>query len=187
MELRKIYTDKDPCLRKISNEVTLPLSNEDLETANYLLEHLKFAANPINAEKYNLEPGVGLAAPQIGVNKRMFAIYIEYRNEKDELEDTLELILINPKIIAHSLRKSYLKGGEGCLSVPERKEGYVPRYADITISAYSLTHKDFIKMKLRGYEAIVFQHEYDHLDAILYYDHINKNNPYTKIEGALEI
>ena len=85
------------------------------------------------------------------------------------------------------MRKAYLKGGEGCLSVDNEKEGFVPRCANITIEAYDYVTKTILTKKLRGYIAIVVQHEYDHLDGILFYDRINKDEPFQRIPDALEI
>ncbi|WP_204171076.1 peptide deformylase, partial [Staphylococcus sp. GDY8P97P] len=74
-------------------------------------------------KKYKLRSGVGLAAPQINVSKKMLAVYIQ----DDGKGNQIELQLINPKIVSHSVQKAYLNGGEGCLSVDEAKPGLVHR------------------------------------------------------------
>ena len=140
---RKIVKDTDPKLREKSLNVELPLSKEDEELCEYLIEHLRVSQDEELSVKYNLRPGVGIAAPQVGEQKRIFAV----RLEEDE-DKVLEMVLINPKIIAYSVMKACLQGGEGCLSVEKDYEGYVYR-----------------------------QHEMDHFDGVLYYDHINKENP----------
>ncbi|MGL5020660.1 MAG: peptide deformylase, partial [Mycoplasmatales bacterium] len=71
----------------------------------------------------------------------------------------------------------YLEGGEACLSVAEKKEGFVHRFASIKIrytdiKGHTKTHEAF------DFEAIVIQHELDHLDGILFYDRINKEDPF---------
>jgi len=186
MELRKIVNDKEKSLRKKSELVSFPLSKEDEETAKYLKDYLVFADSRENQEKYQVRAGVGLAAPQIGVNKKMVCIYINYYKD-DKVVRTTTYTLINPKIISHSVQNAYLLTGEGCLSVNEEHEGYVIRYASITVEAYDYEKKENVTLKLRGYEAIVLQHELDHLDGVLFYDRINKKEPFKKIEGAMEL
>ena len=95
--------------------------------------------------------------------------------------------LVNPKIISTSVAKCYLAGGEGCLSVEDMHQGYVKRYLRIKMKAYDHISKQDVLLSLRGYVAIVLQHEYDHLFGTLYYDHINKNNPTDTSDGAVEI
>src|SRR5699024_9975432 len=85
--------------------------------------------------------------------------------------------LINPKIISHSVEQAYLGGGEGCLSVDEDIEGYVIRNKRITVRAYDINGEQ-VKIRLRGYTAIVDKHEIDHLNAIMLYDHINSDKPF---------
>ena len=87
----------------------------------------------------------------------------------------LSIIAINPKIVSHSVEKTYLASGEGCLSVDRDVEGYVPRYARITIKAFDLEGNEF-KKRLKGLAAIAFQHELDHLNGVMFYDHIDKNH-----------
>lgn len=188
MKIMKIVKDTEKSLRKPSVEVPEPFSKEDIDLALYLHNHLVFAEDEENQKKYGLRAGVGLAAPQVGVNKRIIAVYINYNGHENKEEDyKTEYALINPKIVAHSVRNAYLLGGEGCLSVENEHLGYVPRFANITVTGYDCLTKQYINIKFRGYEAIVFQHEIDHLDGILFYDHINKENPFQKIDKALEI
>lgn len=92
----------------------------------------------------------------------------------------------NPKIISHSVEKAYLVSGEGCLSVDEDIPGYVPRYARITVEAYDEEGKK-LRLRLKEYAAIVFQHEIDHLNGILFYDHIDKENPFKPIDNAIPV
>lgn len=187
MELRRIVTDKEKRLRNKCKKVAFPYSSKDIDDCKYLLDYLIFADKEENQQKYNIRAGVGLAAPQIGIEKRMIAVYIPIYDEENNIKDYEKYALINPEIVNRSVRKAYLLGGEGCLSVNEEHPGYAIRNATITVKGYDcLANKD-IEIKLRGYEAIVFQHELDHLDGILFYDRINKDNPLEKIPGALEI
>lgn len=186
-KLRPIIKDPDPRLRKKCVDVVLPLSEKDEEIIQYLYAYLVFSSKKENQEKFNLTPGVGLAAPQIGVNKNMFALYITQEDETGKVVAETSYAFINPKIIAESTRKAYLLGGEGCLSVNEAHQGYVPRAAIVQIEGYDYLTKQNVIVKFRGYEAIVFQHELDHLNGVLYYDRINKADPFKKIDDAQEI
>jgi peptide deformylase len=86
--------------------------------------------------------------------------------------------LANPKIISYSQGFTYLEGGEGCLSVPKSHKGIVPRRAKVIVEAIDLLDNNkVIKIKASGILAINLQHELDHLEGILYYDHINKKDP----------
>lgn len=183
LELRKIIKENNPILRKKSVDVTFPLSEEDTATIEYLSAHLEFAADEENCKKYGLRAGVGLAAPQIGVNKRMVAVRIDMLDKNDEIV-TKRYAFINPKIISHSMNKTALRGGEGCLSVDNDREGYVYRYSFVTVQAYNYLTKENVKIKFRGYDAIVIQHELDHLEGTLYFDHINKKKPFEEIPGS---
>lgn len=183
IQLRKIIKENDPILRKKSVDVSFPLSEEDISTIEYLSEYLEFASVEENCEKYGLRAGVGLAAPQIGVNKKMVAIRIDMFDKNDKLI-TKRYAFINPKIVSHSTSKTALRSGEGCLSVDNDREGYVYRHSFVTVQAYNYLTKENVRIKFRGYEAIVVQHELDHLEGILYFDHINKTKPFDEIQGA---
>ena len=189
--LRKIIDEsnkkENKILRAKSIPVSFPMSEEDKETAQYLIDHLEFASDPENEEKYHVRPGVGLAAPQIAVNKRMVGIYIENYDKDGNFTGAIKHVLVNPEIISHSAKVAYLKGGEGCLSVKQDREGFVPRHYFVTVKAFDyLTGEEIVK-KFRGFEAIVVQHEIDHLDGVLYIDRINKKQPWAHIDGAIEL
>ena len=86
-------------------------------------------------------------------------------------------VVVNPKIPSTSTEKIYVEDGEGCLSINRSTEGIVPRFARITVEGYD-TKGNKIKLRLREDLAIAFQHEIDHLNGILFIDHIDKNNPF---------
>ncbi|KZB91316.1 peptide deformylase [Priestia flexa] len=174
----KIIRDGHPTLRKVAQEVKLPATAEDKETLRQLLEYVQNSQDPEIAAKYNLRPGIGLAAPQINVSKRMIAI-----QAPDERGNVQSYALFNPKIVSHSVEKTYLTSGEGCLSVDEEIPGYVPRYARITVKGTTLEGEE-VKIRLKGLLAVVFQHEIDHLDGVMFYDHINKAEPFKEPENA---
>ena len=156
-------------LHEISKPVELPLSDEDRNTLLEMFMYLINSQNPEKAKELNLRPGVGLAAPQIGVNKCMFAVFAE--NEEGKL---FTLLVVNPKIIQKSKELTYLPGGEGCLSVDRQTCGITPRHKTIKVDCHlynlktqKLEHKIF---SLKDYIAIVFQHEFDHLLGTLFVD-----------------
>ncbi|WP_207308560.1 peptide deformylase [Bacillus timonensis] len=175
-----IIREGHPTLRQMAKEVTLPPSAEDRKTLEELLQYVKNSQDPEMAEKYGLRPGIGLAAPQINVSKRMIAVHLR---EDDVL---YSFALFNPKIISHSVKKSYLTAGEGCLSVDRAVPGYVPRYAKIKVKGTNLDGEETI-VELKGLPAICFQHEIDHLNGVMFYDHIDMENPFAEPENAIPI
>ncbi|MER2171672.1 MAG: peptide deformylase [Psychrobacillus psychrodurans] len=177
--MNNIVRDGHPSLRKKTEEITFPLSEEDLNLANELLEYVINSQDDEMVEKYKIRPGIGIAAPQVNANKRMFALHLE-----DENNEEVSFVAVNPKIISHSVEKTYISAGEGCLSVDEVIEGYVPRYARITATGFYPDGTPF-KKRLKGLAAIAFQHELDHLNGIMFYDHINKENPYAPIPDSV--
>ena len=137
-----------------------------------MIEYLRNSQIEELAEKYDLRPGMGMAAIQLGVAKRYFVVVDEVSEGVFE-----DYILINPKIISNSVEKIYVELGEGCLSVNRPVEGIVPRYARVTVEAYDLEGRK-IHVRAREELAIAMQHELDHLNGIMFNDHIDKNNPY---------
>lgn len=172
-----IVLDPDPILRAKAEDVALPLSDEDKTTLLDMLQYVRDSKDDELSEKYNLQPAVGIAAPQIGISKKMTAISVEHLNEDDEIE-VEEYALVNPRIIAHSEKQTAINDGEGCLSIQEVHEGLVPRFQRVRIKAYDLLQDKEVTLQFTNFMAIVVQHEIDHLHGILFYDHINKDNPW---------
>ncbi|MFC4735458.1 peptide deformylase [Bacillus daqingensis] len=166
--MKDIIREGHSVLREKAAEVAMPPSKEDQEMMDAMMTFLRNSQDPETAEKYELRAGVGLAAPQINVSKRIIAV--RTANENDEPR---EFALFNPKIVSHSAETAYLESGEGCLSVDRNVEGIVPRYARIKVDAFD-RNGDKLKLRFRGYEAIVVQHELDHLDGIMFYDRIEE-------------
>ncbi len=175
----QIVREGHPALRKRAEEVKFPLSEADRQLHEELLEYVKNSQDPDLSIKYGLRPGIGLAAPQVNQSKRMFALHIP-----DTEKATISFVAINPKIVSHSVEMTYIASGEGCLSVDREVEGYVPRYSRITVKAKDADGKEF-KKRLKGLAAIAFQHELDHLNGIMFYDHIDPQAPYKEIPGAI--
>ncbi|WP_217585732.1 peptide deformylase [Lentibacillus saliphilus] len=176
-----IVSEGHAALRHVAKNVDVPLSDDDKQLLESMMTFLVNSQDEDIAKKYHLRSGVGLAAPQLGIEKRLIAVHFtDAKNREYSYQ------LANPKIVSHSVEKAYLAGGEGCLSVDRAVEGYVPRYARITVKAFNELGKP-VKLRLRDYAAIVVQHEIDHLDGIMFYDHIHKDNPFHVPEGAREI
>lgn len=151
MAIRKIRTDEDPILRKKSKTVT-----------NYN-DRLKVLIDDM-FETMDLAPGVGLAAPQIGILKRI--IVVDNREEdNDEGEEPMRFYMINPEIIEKDGEEVSM---EGCLSVPG-KQGTVKRAKHIKVKYNDLEGKENL-MEAEDFLARIIQHETDHLDGILYTD-----------------
>jgi len=181
LSMQNFVYDGHPILRQVAKEVKIPLSDEDKEIMRLILEYIKNSQNEKLAKKYKLREGIGLAAPQIGLDKRIFAIHVE-----DEDGVLHSHMLANPKLVSHSEDLIYLPGGEGCLSVKEEIEGIVPRYRRVKITGYN-ENSELIEIKANGFIAIVLQHEYDHLNGKMFYDHINPQFPHIPPTGAVSI
>ena len=170
---KDIVKEGNQILKNVSAKVSLPLSSADLACARGLHEYMIVSEVDALVKKYKIKPGVGLAAPQVGCNKRMFAM--NCNDFLDENNTKYMFTWINPQIIAKSKEMVYLPDGEGCLSVDRDTHGLVtPRHLKIKVKGavldYNTNKLKNITMTLFGYPAIVFQHEYDHLDGILYTD-----------------
>ena len=180
----KIVKDSNPSLREKSEEVK-EITPELIEFVNQMHDYLVASQDEVISKKHNLREGVGLAAPQVGRNIKALVVYFEEQTE--EGSRIIDHRLINPRIILESVKEVYLSGGEGCLSVDNPHEGYVYRHNKIQVKAFNVkTQKEEI-ITARGYEAIVLQHEIDHLNGVLYYDHIDKKNPFIQKEDAIRL
>jgi peptide deformylase len=135
-----------------------PLLREKAMTVNKVDDEIRELVNNMIETMY-AEGGVGLAAPQVGISKRIVVI----DNEEKEV-----LVLINPVIIK---REGEIKEEEGCLSIPGVYSP-VRRSSLITVEALDLNEKK-IQITKEGFLAIVLQHEIDHLDGYLFIDRIS--------------
>src|SRR5690554_3695077 len=126
--MKDIIKEGHPNLNKVSSPILFPLSKDDILLGKKLLRFVINSQNEELAKKYSLRPSVGIAAVQVNVLKRMFAINVV------DFDDTLySYIFINPEIISHSKETTYLPTGEGCLSVDRETNGLTPRYHQIKI------------------------------------------------------
>lgn len=171
--MEDITRDGAPVLRQKAATVTFPLSAEDQKLAHDMMEYLIISQDEEQNEEYHLRPGVGLAAPQVGVGRAMAAVLVPGADD----EILFKEVLINPKILSHSVQPAALAEGEGCLSVDKEVPGYVVRHDRITLR-YQNTAGETKKIRLKDYPAIVCQHEIDHLNGILFYDRIDEKDPF---------
>lgn len=172
LKTKDILDEKDKRLRQVSKEVEFPLTKKDRELIDTMIEYLHNSQIEELAEQYDLRPGMGLSAIQLGVAKRYFVVVHEYEEGKFD-----NYIVINPKIISNSVEKIYVTDGEGCLSVNRPVPGIIPRYARVTIEGYDMEGRK-IHIRAREDLAICFQHEMDHLNGVLFVDHIDPKNPF---------
>ena len=169
---KDIIDEYDKRIRLISKEVTFPLDDKTKKVIKDSLEMLRLSQIEEEAEKYDLRPGMGLSLIQLGIAKRIFVIC--YEVDDGEFED---YVVINPKILTESEEMIYVEEGEGCLSINRPIDGIVPRHARIKVEYYD-ENGNKINKRFREELAVVFQHELDHLNGKLFYDRIDKKNPY---------
>jgi peptide deformylase len=151
MAIRKILTEPDPFLRQISRDVE-KVDNKIRKLMDDMLETM-YAA-----------PGIGLAAIQIGVPKRVIVIDLSKEEEKKPM------YFVNPKLIVKSKNNSTYE--EGCLSVPGQfAEVDRPDECHVSYLDYNGEEKE---MKAKGLIATCIQHEMDHLEGILFIDYLSK-------------
>ena len=144
----KIYPD--PVLFEDCEEVSV-INDDFIAKVNEMIETMR------NAD------GIGLAAPQVGILGRFF-VCLDFSTE----ERLDSLVLINPVITE---KKGRVESKEGCLSIPGFYE-YVYRYEEIEVKALDLKGKEIVYCPT-GLQSVVFQHEYDHLDGILFPERMN--------------
>lgn len=148
--IRTILTYPDPELKKRSLPVTV-ITDKTRELARDMAETMYDA------------PGVGLAAPQIGVHQRIIVIDVSGKDETPEL-----IVAINPEIV-HAEGEAFEE--EGCLSVPKFSAN-VRRHARIVVKALNLDGEE-VTFRADDLLSIAFQHEIDHLDGVLFIDHLS--------------
>ena len=169
-----ILDEKEKSLREISKDVIFPLTKDEKKLIQRIIDELTYSQIEEYSKKYDLRPGMGLAFPQLGINKRIIVIV----HEVDEgVFDNY--VVINPKIVSNSTEMIAAEAGEGCLSVNREVEGHVKRYARVTVEGFD-ENGNKIKVRAREELSIAFQHEIDHLNGILFYDRIDKNKPFYK-------
>lgn len=160
--MAKLVAENHPALHSIAVEVT----KEEIKdgTLAKIVKNMREALRSYNASGFI---GVAIAAPQIGVPKRIFIV----EDQSDGRDDPLPtLVAVNPTILKSS--KKTIELGEGCLSVPDHY-GTVVRSTNVTMQAIDENGKKF-ERGAGGLLAQIFQHECDHLDGILFVDRAEK-------------
>jgi len=153
MALREVLKFPDKRLREISTPIE-KITDEIRELARDMLDVM-----------YD-EPGIGLAAPQVGEAVRLIVVDTEWTAEDAEQNP---LVLVNPEILERSGQISWT---EGCLSVPDF-EADVDRAAQVRLRAVNLEGED-LEIDATELQAVCFQHEIDHLDGVLFIDRISR-------------
>ncbi|EFX37912.1 MULTISPECIES: peptide deformylase [Streptococcus] len=188
IDMDDIIREGNPTLRAVAEDVTFPLSDQEIILGEKMMQFLHHSQDPIMAEKLGLRGGVGLAAPQLDISKRIIAVLVPNPEDADgnppKEAYSLQEVMYNPKVVAHSVQDAALGDGEGCLSVDRNVPGYVVRHARVTVE-YFTKDGEKKRIKLKGYNSIVVQHEIDHTNGIMFYDRINPNNPFEIKEGLL--
>lgn len=153
----RILTIESEADLEVLRSSSVDFSTADLATAEYS----KLAGKMVKTLE-NTDGGVGIAAPQVGINRRVVAVQ---RVDKEG-----EPIEVYANIVIEQMRGALEPGPEGCLSVPDRR-GDVLRYQDISIRYTDVSGK-MVREDVSGFAAVIFQHETDHLDGVLYIDRI---------------
>ena len=188
IDMDDIIREGNPTLRAVAEDVTFPLSDQEIILGEKMMQFLHHSQDPVMAEKLGLRGGVGLAAPQLDISKRIIAVLVPNPEDADgnppKEAYSLQEVMYKPKVVAHSVQDAALGDGEGCLSVDRNVPGYVVRHARVTVE-YFTKDGEKKRIKLKGYNSIVVQHEIDHTNGIMFYDRINPNNPFEIKEGLL--
>lgn len=116
--------------------------------------------------------GVGIAAPQVCESYRLFIVASRPNPRYPNAPEMEPTAMINPRIIAHSTE--VVKGWEGCLSIPGIR-GLVPRYQAIEVE-YTTRDGELHRQELTDFVARIFQHEYDHLEGIVFLDRVESTH-----------
>jgi peptide deformylase len=133
-----------------------------------------FRSRLLATVKDTLNPGVGIAAPQVGIGLRM--IYVKRFDKENKPFE----VYYNPEIEVYS--DSTQTGNEGCLSIPGYRGG-VERSHSIKLSYLDSTGKHQNE-EINGFTSVIFQHEIDHINGVLYYDHIPGGYTALEIDDA---
>lgn len=167
------WTDRERMIISLSDSVmfvtTLPQDSVQLRTPSIDVEAGQLQSEELKSLMAKMlrtvtdpsQDGVGIAAPQVGINRRI--IWVQRLDKEDEPFECYVNIRVD------SLYGETTHGREGCLSVPGYS-GFVPRKTDVIISYADLESGETKKEHVNGYTAIIFQHECDHLEGILYVD-----------------
>ena len=194
IDMDDIVREGFPTLRQVADDVTFPLSDEDIILGEKMMDFLRNSQDPITAEKMGLRGGVGLASNQLGLLKKVIAVLVPNEPELDDEGNEIppksaykmQEVMYNAKVVSHSVQDAALEVGEGCLSVDREVPGLVVRHARVTVEYFN---KDGEKKKIRlkNFESMCVQHEIDHTNGVMFYDHIDPKQPWAVKDGMLVI
>jgi N-formylmethionyl-tRNA deformylase len=168
-DVMRILSVDNPEDLKILRHETYYFNVPDINSPEYRTLTIKL----VNTLEACGEGAVGLAAPQVGVSRNLIAV--------KRLDKEGEPIEVYPDIEIEEVRGEMEAGSEGCLSVPDKK-GNVMRYRDITIryvdvNSDRIDQPRYIREDISGFTAVIFQHEIDHLNGIIYTDKLVETAP----------
>ena len=158
LKVYKIDNEED---LKVLRDTSTDLGVKAIESELYAV----LAQRLVETVTHPLVDGVGLAAPQIGINRRVVAVQ-RFDKEGEPFE-------VYPNISIMEKSQELAPGPEGCLSVPNQRHE-VMRHTWVTIQYYSLQEHKVIQERIEGFTAVIFQHEVDHLGGVLYIDRVEQ-------------
>jgi len=147
----------NPSDEKVLRSRSIDFSDQDLQSEEYAT----LASYMLRTVTDPSQDGVGIAGPQVGIGRRIIAVQ-RFDKEGEPFE-------VYPNIRVESLWGEVVRGQEGCLSIPGRR-GVVPRYSGVTVSYKDPCTLETVCDSVEGFTAVIFQHETDHLEGILYTD-----------------
>lgn len=158
LKVYKIDNEED---LKVLRDTSADLGVKALESGLYAA----LAKRMVETVTHPEVDGVGLAAPQIGINRRVVAVQ-RFDKEGEPFE-------VYPNISIIEASEELAPGPEGCLSVPNQRHE-VMRHTWVTIQYYSLEQQKVVQERIEGFTAVIFQHEVDHLSGVLYIDRLQQ-------------
>jgi peptide deformylase len=157
MALRPVLQFPDPLLKRVARPI------------EKITDEIRVLAQDMLEVMYD-EPGIGLAAPQVGESVRLIVMDTEWKDDEGEAAgDRSPIVLLNPQIVH---REGTVVWNEACLSVPEFS-AEVERSAQVRVRGLDLDGKEYVE-EADGLRAVCFQHEIDHLDGVLFIDRISR-------------
>ena len=158
-ELLHIYTVENPAELEVLRAPSMNLTKKALNSDDFKV----LTERMLRTVSDTVAGGVGLAAPQIGINKAVIAVCrVDKAGAPYEIYPNIRIVTYSPEVEILP---------EGCLSIPGRKE-YVERAYAIEVEYFSLETQKIVRDTIRDYAARIFQHEIDHLDGKLYTDRV---------------
>lgn len=156
-QVMRVLTVDDPEDSIFLRKKSIDFSDRDLNSPTFII----LAGKMVSTVTDPSQDGVGIAGPQVGLARRIIAVQ-RFDKEGEPFE-------VYPNIRIESLSGDVVSGQEGCLSVPGER-GSVPRYSTVVVSYKDPVTLNTVLDTVEGFTAVIFQHEIDHLEGILYTD-----------------